>query len=196
MFCFFMTLSLAIAAIETHKKGGHGLFHGFEDSGGKNSLLEESKVDSVKISGGYTNDLLSNNAMDSKKNSLYLQPEPRGLEYLLNVPDQNPILMNFYRRRREVDKTGDHGKKHVRQINLQRGNIIPASEGQAVLYGFPNGLPIFNTGQQPVLYNQEIPSEIDQHGDFSQGFLAGPNQNDGILQDSVTHYGGYKAYGY
>ncbi|XP_045473379.1 uncharacterized protein LOC123679875 isoform X2 [Harmonia axyridis] len=184
--CFLIIFGSALATVETNKRGGHGLFHGFEDGKVKSSWLEETKVDDVKIGRGSTNSLLSNTISNSKKSSLYLQPEPRGLEYLLNVPDQNPLLLNFYRKR-DVSKQNAFIKiRKMRQTNIQPGYVIPGSRGQAVLYGVPNGIgsQSFGYGQQQSMNNLGFPSETHQNG----GFSGRENQN--------SHFGGYKTHGY
>ncbi|XP_044744535.1 agamous-like MADS-box protein AGL62 [Coccinella septempunctata] len=204
VFCIPMILGLTLAAVETNKRGGHGIFHGLEEAGGKSSWLEETKVDSVKISKGNANSLLSNTDPKSKKSSIYLQPEPRGLEYLLDVPDHNPLLTNFYRRRRATDKYELNKIRNIRQINLQPGNVIPGSRGQAVLYGVPNGgVPSYQNGgfpqgspNQNSGVPQGIPSGPYQNGGFPEGIPSRPYQNGGPPQGPDSHYGGYRTYGY
>ncbi|KAL3288662.1 hypothetical protein HHI36_003095 [Cryptolaemus montrouzieri] len=226
--CIFTLFGISIAKIDNNQRGGHGLFNGLKDESSK--PLHKNEIETspnypeseayfsevVSLSVVPDNPSTENINMKPRLSSLYLQPEPKGLHYLLGTPDHSPFLTHFFRKRdtRKVKRyiKNDHEQENS---NHGQGPVIPGSRGQSVLYGVPGspGLPstgslgwIPNAGNQngyPGNYQNGFPGNYQNGfpGNNQNGF-PGNNQNGfpgnnfmgstGINQ----HQGGYKTHGY
>ncbi|KAK9873812.1 hypothetical protein WA026_002170 [Henosepilachna vigintioctopunctata] len=191
-----------LAFIENKKHGGHNLFHGLkEDRVKQKEIIEkletqekhecthihgEHKHEIVEklgmgLASGNRNNIFSNFDAEPKKSSIYLQPESRGLQYMMNTGDYNPFSVHYIGRRslssEFVSEPHNKSKKkcdglHLfcvlrksRQIPLEPGNVIPGSRGQSILLGVPHGTVSDVTSSTPRASRPNIHISIP-HGSF------------------------------